>query len=105
VKIAGFLSNERLVVEWINKKKRSLERVGIFLSYWLHENHPCFGLVIVDEKSGEFHLAQNGDVSIHIEQFNHEKGEFDVITSTCSQTTHLQEFEKHYDQFREGVIS
>jgi len=44
-------------------------------------------------------------VSIHIEQFIHEKGEFDVITSTCSQTTHLQEFEKHYDQFREGVIS
>jgi hypothetical protein len=105
VKIAVFLSDERLVVEWLNAQKRSLESAGIFLSYWLHENHPGFGLVIVDEKSGEFHLSQNGEVSFHIEQFDHEMGEFDVITSTCSPTTHLHEFEKLYDQFRGGVIS
>lgn len=105
MKTAAFSSDEKLVLEWLNEQKRLLDDIGVFLSYWLHKDSPGFGLVIVDEKSGEFHLNQGGDVSLHIEQFNREKDDFEVITSSCSQTTDFHEFEKLYDQFRQGVVS
>lgn len=105
MKIAAFVGEETLVLQWLNEQQRALDDIGVFLSYWLHEKSLGFGLVIVDEKSGEFHLGQNGDVTFHIEQFNREKDDFEVITSSCSQTTDFHEFEKLYSEFRQGVVS
>lgn len=105
MKILNFINDKKLVSDWLDAQGRSLEVEGLFFSYWLHEDGLGFGLVITAEKSGEFHLMHNGDVTSHVEQYNRETQGFDVLNSDWRPTAHFHEFEQLYNSFRERVIS
>ena len=105
MKIQKFINDKRLIGDWLAGQSLSLEMEGHFFSHWFHEDGLGFGLVITAEKSGEFHLMNNGDVTSRVEHFNQETQEFDVLDSYWRPTAHFHEFEQLYNIFRERVVS
>jgi len=105
MKILEFVNDKKLVGDWLAAQSRSLGNEGHFFSHWLHEDGLGFGLVITANKSGEFHLMQDGDVSSHVEQYNSQTQQFDVLHADWRPTSYFHEFQQLYDLFRERVVS
>jgi len=78
---------------------------GLTFSHWHHGDGFGFGIVIVADRSGEFHLMANCDVCSHVETYNPQTREFDVLHSERCPTTHFHEFEQLFNLFKKNVIS
>jgi hypothetical protein len=104
MKIRNFIDNQKLVDEWLSEQRSAVEEAGCTLSHWPHYDGPGFGIVITADKSGEFHLMPNCDVCSHVETYNRQTNEFDVLCSDWRPTSHFHEFEQLFNLFKKNVI-
>jgi hypothetical protein len=105
MQIRDFIADRDAVEKWLTEAARSIEEEGFYLSHWYHDADPGFGLVITADRSGEFHLMANGDVISHVERYNDEKQDFEIVEATQHPTAHLHELEQLYASFRKSVTS
>lgn len=105
MQIRNFINDRSEVEKWLADAARSLADIGYYSSHWFHGAGPGFGLVIVAERSGEFHLMANGDVISHVEEFNRKTQEFDLVEAVQRPTSQFHEFEQLYQSFKRLVTS
>ncbi len=105
MKIGNFINNKKLVDDWLAEQAASLERAGLTFSHWPNHEGLGFGIVITADRSGEFHLMHNCDLCCHVETYNPQTQEFDVLHSDWRPTAHSHEFEQLFNLFTKHVIS
>jgi hypothetical protein len=98
-----FLSDKAVVETLLKAAAKSVEEEGHYFSHWFHGDDPGFGLVIVADRSGEFHLMANCDVVAHVEKFNTSTQQIEVLNTIQRPTAQLHEFELLYASFKQMV--
>ena len=98
-----FLSNKAVVETWLKAAAKSVEDEGHYFSHWFHGDDPGFGLVIVADRSGEFHLMATCAVVAHVEKFNATTQQFEVLETIQRPTSQLHEFELLFASFKQMV--
>jgi hypothetical protein len=96
-----FLATPEEMEDWLRKEAANVEAADGFFSHWVHSDGRGFGLVISGAtQSGEFHLMPDGDVSAHVERFDHAAGKIEVIWNERRKAFELHGFEEIYASFK-----
>jgi hypothetical protein len=97
--ISAFLSDRSLIEAWLLSEKSEIEAKGAQLSHWGRGQQ--VGIVITARnKSGEMHVAANGDVSRRVEGPDKK-----IILSGSATVSDENGFKVLYQEFREKVLS
>jgi hypothetical protein len=99
MKTADFVRDQSAVNMWLKAASVALQDQGVYVSTWFHESAPGFGVVIVDEGSGEFHLMPDGSVTRHVEQGT------TVTLDEHRAPTDFNTFVSLFDDFKSRVLS
>lgn len=76
MRTADLVQDQKATEDWAEAALAPLRAKGVFVSSWHHHDGqgghqgnrvPGFGLVVVDEGSGEFHLMPDGTITRHAE--------------------------------------
>jgi hypothetical protein len=67
VTIRNFIADPEAVRAWASQRAALFESVGLYASWWMHEDVGGFGFTLYFENSGEFHLMPDATVTKHVE--------------------------------------
>jgi hypothetical protein len=98
MKTADFVSDKDRVEAWLKSEATSLEQKGVGFSYWFHPDGKGFGVVIVEDDSGEFHLLSDGTVTRHV------KKDGDVVLDEHLDVTEFDAFIDLFNDFKSRIL-
>lgn len=103
-----FVQDQKAVEDWLEATVNPLRQRGIYVSHWSHDDGqsgrrgkqiPGFGLVIVDEGSGEFHLMPDGSVTRHAED-----AAMAVVLDEHHPPTDLETVVALFEEFKNRIV-
>ena len=105
MKISAFVQDRKKSIAWLEEKSTEIEQLGHYFSDWSHNDGLGFGLVIVAHpNSGEFHLAQDGSVTYHVEAPDPSTNELSVVENVTRGAASVDDFEYIYRRFRDLIL-
>ena len=98
MKTTDFVSDKARVEAWLKSEAALLEQEGVWFSYWFHPDGRGFGVVIVEDDSGEFHLLSDGSVTRHV------KKDGDIVLDEHLEVTEFDTFIDLFNDFKSRIL-